>query len=230
MAWHFEDTVFSHLSPEDSSWMAWSSFLSHSLLLSPFASFPMLFLCWKLGRFLSAGKMGCSHSLRLLDIHMVMVLYHVVFSTILALESLSSSSILCKNSSPRSLGPRSCSSSLLHRPKPKWQKWVTALYDTGSSHVWKTCISNPLFQLLRQATAIMLNSRQRQQGAVAQPDTSQLLLIVSDGRGLFLEGVETVKAAVRQAREARVFVVFVIIDSPNNKVSLIPVVTQSIWT
>lgn len=44
-------------------------------------------------------------------------------------------------------------------------------------------------------------------------------MIVSDGRGLFLEGVETVKQAVRRAMNAGVFLVFVIIDNPNSKVS-----------
>ena len=58
------------------------------------------------------------------------------------------------------------------------------------------------------------------------PDTSQLLLIVSDGRGLFLEGMEVVKTAVRQAREANVFLVFVVLDNPLNKVRLLYV----IWT
>ena len=64
----------------------------------------------------------------------------------------------------------------------------------------------------------MLEARQRQHGSSGNPDTSQLLLIVSDGRGLFLEGVETVKTAVRQAREANVFLVFVVLDNPLNKV------------
>ncbi|ELU14005.1 hypothetical protein CAPTEDRAFT_95848, partial [Capitella teleta] len=40
---------------------------------------------------------------------------------------------------------------------------------------------------------------------------------------LFLEGVDTVKAAVRQAREAKLFVVFVIIDSPTNKDSILDI-------
>ena len=47
---------------------------------------------------------------------------------------------------------------------------------------------------------------------------AQLLMIVSDGRGLFLEGVETVKQAVRNAIESGVFLVFVIIDNPGSKV------------
>lgn len=67
----------------------------------------------------------------------------------------------------------------------------------------------------------MLEARQRQHGTSGNPDTSQLLLIVSDGRGLFFEGVETVKTAVRQAREANVFLVFIILDNPVNKVKLI---------
>ncbi len=65
----------------------------------------------------------------------------------------------------------------------------------------------------------MVQSRGRQQGSLGHPDTSQLLLIVSDGRGLFLEGMEVVKSAVRKARQANVFLVFVIIDNPNNKVA-----------
>ena len=62
----------------------------------------------------------------------------------------------------------------------------------------------------------MTEARARQRGAPLE--TSQLLLIVSDGRGLFLEGMEVVRSAVRQARESNVFIVFVIIDNPDNKV------------
>ncbi len=74
-------------------------------------------------------------------------------------------------------------------------------------------------QLLDYATATMLQSRSRQHGAAGRPETAQLLLIVSDGRGLFLEGVEMVRTAVRRARHANVFLVFVIIDNPQNKVN-----------
>ena len=83
-----------------------------------------------------------------------------------------------------------------------------------------------LLQLLKHATSIMLEARQRQHGMSGNPDTSQLLLIVSDGRGLFLEGMEVVKTAVRQAREANVFLVFVVLDNPLNKVRL----QYVIWT
>ncbi|XP_048240547.1 midasin-like [Haliotis rufescens] len=78
-------------------------------------------------------------------------------------------------------------------------------------------------QLLQQATSIMVDARQRQQGTVGQPETSQLLLIVSDGRGLFNEGMEVVQSAVRQAREANIFLVFVIIDNPQSKDSILDI-------
>ena len=64
-----------------------------------------------------------------------------------------------------------------------------------------------------------MDARSHQRGGGSTSgEISQLLLIVSDGRGLFLEGMEAVKSAVRQAMEANVFVVFVVIDNPNNKV------------
>ena len=71
-------------------------------------------------------------------------------------------------------------------------------------------------------TVAMTDARARQHVTGARAETSQLLLIVSDGRGLFLEGVEVVKRAVRQAREANIFIAFVILDNPKNKVVLLP--------
>ena len=65
----------------------------------------------------------------------------------------------------------------------------------------------------------MMAARSRRHAAQTT-DISQLLLVVSDGRGLFLEGMEVVKSAVRRAREANVFLVFVVLDNPDNKVSL----------
>jgi len=43
-------------------------------------------------------------------------------------------------------------------------------------------------------------------------------MVVSDGRGLFLEGVEKVKQAVRMAISSGIFLVFVVIDNPHGKV------------
>lgn len=53
----------------------------------------------------------------------------------------------------------------------------------------------------------------------ASTETAQLLLIVSDGRGMFVEGRDRVMAAVRAAQTANVFIIFVVIDSPNSRVS-----------
>ncbi|XP_050394421.2 midasin [Patella vulgata] len=78
-------------------------------------------------------------------------------------------------------------------------------------------------QLLQQATSIMVDARSRQHGVIGNPETSQLLLIVSDGRGLFSEGMEVVKSAVRKARDANIFLVFVIIDNPENKDSILDI-------
>lgn len=75
-----------------------------------------------------------------------------------------------------------------------------------------------MLQLLDYMTAMLVGARVHQQGSISQQETSQLLLIMSDGRGLFLEGKEVVQQAVRKAREANIFLVFVIIDNPENKV------------
>ena len=83
-------------------------------------------------------------------------------------------------------------------------------------------------------TLVMTEARSKQPASTNQRvETSQLLLIVSDGRGLFIEGMDVVRTAVRRAREANVFLAFVILDSPNNKVQtacaplLLTVGTQS---
>ncbi|KAL4232858.1 AAA ATPase midasin [Mactra antiquata] len=78
-------------------------------------------------------------------------------------------------------------------------------------------------QLLKHATAMMMDARNKQHGFMGNVETSQLLVIMSDGRGLFMEGMEVVKSAVRQAREANVFIVFVIIDNPDNKDSILDI-------
>lgn len=46
-----------------------------------------------------------------------------------------------------------------------------------------------------------------------------LLIVLSDGRNIFSEGEQKVKNAVKLARLQRIFVVYVIIDNPENKVS-----------
>ncbi|XP_048209797.1 midasin isoform X2 [Perognathus longimembris pacificus] len=55
------------------------------------------------------------------------------------------------------------------------------------------------------------------------PETARLLLIVSDGRGLFLEGKERVLAAVQAARNANIFVIFVVLDNPSSRDSILDI-------
>jgi len=60
--------------------------------------------------------------------------------------------------------------------------------------------------------------RQLRHGNTPFVNTSQLLLIVSDGR--CLGDRRKVKAAVRRAQDAQIFLVFVVLDNPNKEVSL----------
>ncbi|XP_061845412.1 midasin [Colius striatus] len=55
------------------------------------------------------------------------------------------------------------------------------------------------------------------------PETAQLLLIVSDGRGLFLEGKDRVTAAVQAAQNANIFVIFVVLDNPDSRDSILDI-------
>lgn len=50
-------------------------------------------------------------------------------------------------------------------------------------------------------------------------DNAKLVTILSDGRGIFSEGIEEVTAAVRRAKLLNIFLVFVVVDNPLNKVS-----------
>jgi midasin len=49
---------------------------------------------------------------------------------------------------------------------------------------------------------------------------ARLLVIVSDGRGIFSEGELRVIQSVRRARQQGIFLVYVIIDNPDNKVRI----------
>lgn len=46
-----------------------------------------------------------------------------------------------------------------------------------------------------------------------------LLLVLSDGRNIFSEGEKKVRNAIKLARLSRMFIVYIIIDNPENKVS-----------
>uniref|UniRef100_A0A1A7W7P3 Midasin homolog n=1 Tax=Iconisemion striatum TaxID=60296 RepID=A0A1A7W7P3_9TELE len=77
-------------------------------------------------------------------------------------------------------------------------------------------------QFLETSTKMFLSARQQSPGSVSS-ETAQLLFIVSDGRGLFLEGQERVGAAVQAARMANIFVIFVVLDNPNSRDSILDI-------
>lgn len=66
-------------------------------------------------------------------------------------------------------------------------------------------------QLVNFTVDMFLNQR-------GSSENAKLLVVLSDGRGVFSEGMEKVNRAVRKARLSDIFLVFVIIDNPLSKV------------
>ncbi|XP_025832475.1 midasin isoform X2 [Agrilus planipennis] len=78
----------------------------------------------------------------------------------------------------------------------------------------KTCIA----KLVNFTTEMMTVNPSTSSAQVAR-----LLIIVSDGRGIFWEGENQVQQAVRRAKLADIFMIFVIIDNPQNKDSILDI-------
>ncbi|XP_042896414.1 midasin [Parasteatoda tepidariorum] len=100
--------------------------------------------------------------------------------------------------------------------------------DTGAKLFQKFSFSQKktnIPQLLQQVTSAMLQARHT--GADIPKETAQLLVILSDGRGIFSAGENEVRQAVRRARNHNIFMVFVIIDSPLNKDSILDIKSTS---
>lgn len=70
-------------------------------------------------------------------------------------------------------------------------------------------------------TALM--SQARSTSSTQLSSTAQLMLIVSDGRGLFSDGFDCVLQAIRRAKQAGLFMVFVILDNPEGKDSILDI-------
>ncbi|XP_063699493.1 midasin [Culicoides brevitarsis] len=67
---------------------------------------------------------------------------------------------------------------------------------------------------------------ENQEGGVKGGDNNlfeNLLLILSDGRNIFAEGEEKVRNAIKLARLQRIFIVYIIIDNPENKHSILDI-------
>ena len=54
-----------------------------------------------------------------------------------------------------------------------------------------------------------------------------LLLVLSDGRNIFSEGEQKVRNAIKLAKLRRIFIVYVIIDNPDNKHSVLDIKVPS---
>lgn len=75
--------------------------------------------------------------------------------------------------------------------------------------------------LMLSVIEMMSNSR-RMTGS-RSVDISQLLIIVSDGRGIYSEGEQKVKQTIRKVKELGIFAVFVVIDNPLSKDSILDI-------
>ncbi|XP_061479315.1 midasin isoform X2 [Rhineura floridana] len=97
--------------------------------------------------------------------------------------------------------------------------------DQSGSRILQLCKfeqkKTKIAQFLESSTNMFAAAQQFSQNI--NPDTAQLLLIVSDGRGLFLEGKERVTAAVQCVQNANIFVIFVVLDNPNSRDSILDI-------
>ncbi|XP_072355863.1 midasin [Scyliorhinus torazame] len=97
--------------------------------------------------------------------------------------------------------------------------------DQSGARILRSCQfqqkKTKIAQFLESAANMFLAAQHHSQQG--KPETAQLLLIVSDGRGLFLEGKERVTAAVEAARHSNIFVIFVVLDNPDSKDSILDI-------
>ncbi|CAH6790218.1 midasin [Phodopus roborovskii] len=97
--------------------------------------------------------------------------------------------------------------------------------DSSGSQILRLCKfqqrKTKIAQFLESAAKMFAAAQKLSQNVI--PETAQLLLIVSDGRGLFLEGKDRVLAAVQAAQNANIFVIFVVLDNPNSRDSILDI-------
>ncbi|XP_040839706.1 midasin isoform X2 [Ochotona curzoniae] len=97
--------------------------------------------------------------------------------------------------------------------------------DYSGSQILRLCKfqqkKTRIAQFLESVASMFASAKQLSQST--SPETAQLLLIVSDGRGLFLEGKERVLAAVQATQNANIFVIFVVLDNPNSRDSILDI-------
>lgn len=97
--------------------------------------------------------------------------------------------------------------------------------DSSGSQILRLCTfqqrKTKIAQFLESVTKMFAAAQKLSQNI--SPETAQLLLIVSDGRGLFLEGKDRVLAAVQAAQNANIFVIFVVLDNPSSRDSILDI-------
>ncbi|KAM4771043.1 midasin [Rhinophrynus dorsalis] len=97
--------------------------------------------------------------------------------------------------------------------------------DQSGSRILSLCKFQQKKTLLAQflESSVTMFSAAQQLSLSTTPETAQLLLIVSDGRGIFVEGKERVTSAVQVARNANIFIIFIILDNPTSKDSILDI-------
>lgn len=69
--------------------------------------------------------------------------------------------------------------------------------------------------MLNFATDVFASSQSKSlRSNTSNVPVSKLLIILSDGRGIFYEGIERVKNSIQYAIQNEIFIVFVILDTP----------------
>ncbi|KAE8602908.1 hypothetical protein XENTR_v10014171 [Xenopus tropicalis] len=105
--------------------------------------------------------------------------------------------------------------------------------DQSGSRILSLCKFQQKKTLIAQflESSVPMFAAAQQLSLSSNPETAQLLLIVSDGRGLFVEGKDRVTSAVQAARNANIFIIFIILDNPTSKDSVmdikVPIFTEA---
>lgn len=101
---------------------------------------------------------------------------------------------------------------ILHKPSEQFDgpRLVTALTFAQN----QSCIAE-LMDFVRTMNADGAGGSSSDNGLF-----ENLLLVLSDGRNIFNEGAQKVKNSVKLARLQRIFIVYIIIDNPENKVRI----------
>ncbi|XP_056422084.1 midasin [Hyla sarda] len=97
--------------------------------------------------------------------------------------------------------------------------------EQSGSRILSQCKFQQKKTLLAQflESCVIMFAAAQQMPQSSNLETAQLLIIVSDGRGLFVEGKDRVTRAVKAARNANIFIIFIILDNPTSKDSILDI-------